>query len=93
MSDGQRSGVLVLCPRCVADDVRQDTRPLASNSSAVLPASRDIMTFDALRKEAQIVFGALPDNNTCDFEPDESVFFLVKDVVWTEDTKTGSWKQ
>ena len=55
--------------------------------------ARDIMTFDALRKEAQIVFGALPDNKACEFEPDESVFFSWKDVVWTQDTETGSWKQ
>lgn len=42
--------------------------------------ARGIMAAAALRKQGAIVFGELPDNKTCDFEPDESSFFS-----WSED--------
>ncbi len=46
--------------------------------------ARRIMSADALRKQAAIVFGQLPDNKTCDFEPDEAQFFSWVDKTGEE---------
>eukprot|EP00972_Heterocapsa_arctica_P035028 5158000-Heterocapsa_arctica.AAC.1 len=46
--------------------------------------ARGIMAADALRKQEAIAFGELPDNQTCDFEPDEAQFFSWREMEGDE---------